>query len=229
MKKQWLKNNLLQRTWTASSGPERMLLITSAFGIVLFAIRWIMTGRPFFSFLPWNLLLAYIPYYISKRLQHQPRWIEDGKRLLLVFIPWLLFIPNSFYIITDLFHLQLRDDSSRWFDLVLIFTFAWSGLLLGIVSVSQMTRIIMHRFAISYELLFLLPLMSLIAWGVYIGRYMRFNSWDVLTNPFELLGDVGYMLIHPFRHAYSWSMVACFAVLLLLLYLSVKRLGKSVE
>lgn len=215
--------------WKASTGLERMLLLTSAFGIGLFVIRWITSRQDLFSFLPWNLMLAFIPYYISKKLQQRPQWIESGIKFICIFLIWLLFIPNSFYIITDLFHLELRTGMSRWFDLVLIFTFAWNGLLLGIVSVSQMAGIVQHRFAIREELVFLLPLMGLIAWGVYIGRYMRFNSWDILTNPFTLIGDVGYMLVHPLQHAYPWFMVGCFAMLLLLLYLTMKKMVKHIE
>jgi uncharacterized membrane protein len=223
------KKNWFKKVWATSAGPERMLLLTSGFGVLLFIVRWITSSQAFFSFLPWNLLLAFIPYHISKRLQQRPQWIESMWRFIPVFLIWMLFIPNSFYIITDLFHLELRHGSSRWFDLVLIFTFAWSGLLLGILSVSQMTKIMMHRFSIRHELVFLLPIMGLIAWGVFIGRFMRFNSWDILANPLELAGDVGYMLIHPFRHAYSWSMVACFAIFLSLMYLSLKRIGKVID
>jgi uncharacterized membrane protein len=227
-----MKRSIIDRCkgiWNTGTGLERMLLLTFGFGVALFLIRWITSSQDLFSFLPWNLALAFIPYYISKKLQQRPQWIESAVKFICIFLIWLLFIPNSYYIITDLFHLHLREGSSRWFDLVLIFTFAWSGLLLGIVSVSQMSAIVLHRFAFRNELVFLLPLMGLIAWGVYIGRFMRFNSWDILANPFELIGDVGYMLIHPFRHAYSWCMVGCFAVLLLLLYLTMKKMVKHIE
>ena len=227
-----MKRKIIDRckeVWEKNTGLERMLLLTSAFGVALFLIRWIVSSERLFSFLPWNLMLAFIPYYITRKFQQRPQWIESGIKFICIFLVWLLFIPNSFYIITDLFHLQLSEGMLRWFDLVLIFTFAWSGILLGIVSVSRMAAVVQHRFAIRHELVFLLPLMGLIAWGVYIGRFMRFNSWDVLTNPFELIADVGYMLIHPFRHAYSWSMVGCFAVLLLFLYLTTKKMVKHFE
>lgn len=227
-----MKRKIIDRckgVWEKSTGLERMLLLTSVFGMSLFVIRWIVSSQDLFSFLPWNLMLAFIPYYITKKWQQKPQWIESGMKFIYIFLTWLLFIPNSFYIITDLFHLQLSDGMLRWFDLVLIFSFAWSGILLGIVSVSRMTTIVLHRFAIRNELVFLLPLMGMIAWGVFIGRFMRFNSWDILANPFELIGDVGYMLVHPFRHAYSWSMVGCFAVLLLFLYLTMKKMVKHIE
>lgn len=214
--------------WNTCTGLERMLLLISGFGTGLFILRWISSKQELFSFLPWNLLLAFIPYYITRKLQQHPQWIESRLKFAGIFLGWLLFIPNSFYIITDLFHLHFREGFSRWFDLILIFTFAWSGLLLGIVSVSRMMVIVQHRFAVKSELVVLLPLMGMIAWGVYIGRVMRFNSWDVLTNPFGLMMDAGHMLVHPLRHVYAWGMVVCFAVFLALLYLSIKRMSKLI-
>jgi uncharacterized membrane protein len=116
----------------------------------------------------------------------------------------------------------------RWFDLTLIFSFAWNGLILGILSVRQMERIVQHSFRIRNEFIFLFPVMWLIGLGVYIGRYMRFNSWDLVANPFNLLADIGYMFIHPFRNFSEWAMIGCFSVFTTIMYISVKRIGKTI-
>src|SRR5688572_11676491 len=94
-----------RRSWNTCTGLERMLLLISGFGTGLFILRWITSKQDLFSFLPWNLLLAFIPYYITRQLQQRPQWVESRFRFAIVFLAWLLFIPNSFYIITDLFHL----------------------------------------------------------------------------------------------------------------------------
>lgn len=158
----------------------------------------------------------------------RPEWIENKWKFVVVIAVWLLFLPNSFYIITDLFHLEFQEGSSRWFDLTLIFSFAWNGLLLGILSIRQIEKIFRHCFQYKNEFLFLLPVMWLNAWGIYIGRFMRFNSWDILTNPFELFADIGYMLIHPFRNIYPWSMIMVFAIFMTIIYMSVKRMAKVI-
>jgi uncharacterized membrane protein len=142
---------------------------------------------------------------------------------------WILFIPNSFYIITDLFHLEARYVVPLWFDLALIISFVWNGLLLGIVSVRQMEKIFENRFNFNAEWLFVPCIMSLSAFGIYIGRYLRFNSWDVLTNPFQLVQDVICLCLHPIRNRFDWSMIICFSILLTVFYLTLKRLSKEIN
>ena len=220
--------NRLRKFYLQRTEIEKVLIISSLFSIVLVLTRMGITGKLIFIFLPWNLFLAYVPYAISKWLGTGFRWAINRWKFAAVFIAWLLFIPNAFYILTDLFHLERMEKSSRWFDLTLILSFAWNGLLLGILSVRQMEKIFRDRFHINNDFLFLYPLMWLIALGIYIGRFMRFNSWDVITNPFDLLEDVGNMMIHPFQHIYSWAMIGCFSVLMTIMYSTVKRLAKMI-
>jgi uncharacterized membrane protein len=91
-----------------------------------------------------------------------------------------------------------------------------------------MEQIIMAKYRLRDESLFLLPVMFLNALGIFIGRYLRYNSWDVITNPFALAQDIGYMLIHPLRNRLDWSMVVCFTLLLLFIYASLKKISKAV-
>ncbi len=143
-----------------------------------------------------------------------------------VFFVWLIFIPNSFYIITDLFHLQERTEIPMWYDLALIFSFAWNGLLLGILSTRQMEKIWELKWKWS-ELLFVYPIMCLNAFGIYLGRYLRYNSWDVVSDPFSLISDIVHLIMHPIRNRFDWSMIFCYAVFMSLIYLTLKRISKS--
>lgn len=220
-----VKKSYIIELYSRMNSMDKFLLVSSLFSVLMVVLRAIVTGRLVFVFLPWNLFLAAVPYFISSRLVAKARRIKTRITLSFIFIAWMLFIPNSFYIITDLFHLKLREESSRWFDLTLIFSFAWNGLLFGILSFRQMERIMLRHFNIRHSFLFLLPAMWLIAFGIYIGRFMRFNSWDVLANPFELIRDVLYMAIHPYEHIYSWGMICCFGIFMSLIYVSVKRIA----
>jgi len=101
-----------------------------------------------------------------------------------------LFIPNSFYIITDLYHLgdKYNDrQTPQWFDLAMILSYVWNGLLLGVLSVRQMERALLPRQTLRNELLFLYPVMWTSALGIYIGRYLRYNSWDVSDRSFPAI------------------------------------------
>jgi uncharacterized membrane protein len=109
----------------------------------------------------------------------------------------------------------------------MILSYVWNGLLLGVLSVRQMERILLPRQTLRSELLFLYPVMWLNALGIYIGRYLRYNSWDVVTDPFQLLRDIAAMVVHPLRHRNTWDMVLCFSILMTLIYLMMKKISKA--
>jgi uncharacterized membrane protein len=207
---------------------DRVLSLSMAFSTLLIMARIFYTGQLTFLFLVWNLFLAWLPYAFTNYAQDQPKW-RKGKRFLLLFTIWLLFIPNSFYIITDLFHLGPYYAVPVWFDLVMILSFAWNGLLLGLLSVRQMEKMVQRYLPGRHELLFIYPIMWLNAFGVYIGRYLRFNSWDVITNPFALIADIAAMLVHPIQNKIAWGMIACFSVFMTLMYIALKRIAKVIH
>lgn len=223
------KNSFLVRSYSKRNAMEQVLILSCVFSILLVLVRLAVTGKSVFIFLPWNLALAWFPYGLSKWLIGKPGWIENRLKLVLAMLAWIIFMPNAFYILTDLFHLLPRQESSRWFDLTLIFSFAWNGLLFGILSVREMEKIVLASFSMKSSLLFLVPVMWLNAFGVYIGRYMRFNSWDVLTNPFQLAGEILDMLVHPMEYFHAWGMISCFAVFMIIFYVTSRRLARVMD
>ena len=220
------RNLYLRKIYFQRSELEKVLILSSLFSILLAFARVAYTGQLMFLSLIWNLFLGFIPFLLSRSFFRRPDWIESKWKFALIGICWLLFIPNSFYIITDLFHLEERLVIPLWFDLTLIFSFAWNGLLLGILSVRQMEKVWETKWGGS-ELLFVYPVMLLNALGIYIGRYLRYNSWDVVSNPFGLSEDIIYLLIHPIRNRFDWSMIFCFSVFMTLIYLSIKKISKD--
>jgi len=201
---------------------DRMLMVSCSFSLALVFCRLVYTSQTLFLFLVWNLFLAVIPYLLSGYIAR----FRSRIYLLSGIICWLIFLPNSFYILTDLFHLTERPEAPLWFDLALILSFAWNGLLLGILSIRQIEKVFVSYFNPRLEILFITLLMFLNGLGIYIGRYLRFNSWDVLTNPFQLASDILYLFIHPLRNRFDWSMVICFSVLLTLIYFAFKKTAR---
>lgn len=213
--------------WIYSSRNERtqILILSTLFSLALQTLRIIYTGHLMFSFLVWNLFLAFIPYILSSKMES---WLQQNKWKALAFaVVWLLFVPNSFYIITDLFHLDMNQVVPLWFDLALLLSFAWNGLLFGIVSVRQMEKAFETYFNKKFDLLFILPVMFLNGLGVYVGRYLRFNSWDVITNPLQLISDIVDLFIHPIHNRLDWSMIVCYTLLLTVMYVTIKKLAKA--
>ncbi len=117
----------------------------------------------------------------------------------------------------------------RWYDLALILSCAWNGVLMGVLSVRQMEKIWHQRMPQIKEWWFIAPVMFLNAWGVYIGRFLRFNTWDIISNPFVLMADIFEMLLHPVQNKIAWSMVLCYAVMMWIMYVTLKQLSKAIR
>ena len=233
-----LSSPLRRRWFFPDAETDGVLMLLAVFSCVLVGVRIVHTGRPTFLFMPWNLFLAWVPYFVSGRVTR--RWGVRGDRGRGIggrgvrvagtagrevgvagLIIWLLFIPNSFYILTDLYHLADNHRSPRvpeWYDLILILSFAWNGLLLGVRSVRQMERLLAPDASLLGRWVFLYPLMWLCALGVYIGRDLRYNSWDIAIRPAGLLSDVFTLIVHPVRHHMEWGMIFCYSILLTIMY-----------
>lgn len=207
------------------TGLADWLLLSCLFSGMLLAARMATTGTLEYIFLPWNLFLASVPYILTQWMERLAPLPGQRLKLAAACLGWLLFIPNSFYIITDLFHLSHVHTAPRWFDLLLVFSFAWNGILFGILSlfrVEQVLRLLKGR---GFSILLVFVVMWLCAWGIYIGRFLRYNSWDVIANPAELAGEMWDMIRHPFRYGYAWGMTICYAVFMTLLYFTLQAAG----
>ena len=214
---------------STSNEMDRMLTLSMGFSIAMVMARVVYTDKFTFIWLIWNLFLAWVPYVITSWLQAQPA-IQERKWLFFAIAGiWLLFVPNAFYILTDLFHLGQFHNVPNWFDLTLIISFAWNGLLMGILSIRQMEKMVQKYLPGKHELYFIYPIMWLNALGIYIGRYPRFNSWDIFVNPIGLSTYLIRMTIHPIQYKYAWGMVACFSVFMTLVYLTIKRISKAIH
>jgi len=179
----------------------------------------LLRGTTTFLFLIWNLILAWIPYWIS--LAVAPLY-ERSRSLLLtsgLLLIWLLFLPNAPYILTDLLHLRMRAPIPFWYDLMLLISFAWTGLLLGIISLYEVHRFIAKQWSRLAGWMIVIICIILSGLGVYIGRFLRWNSWDIVTQPFELIHDLLNILMAPQSFNGSGSIIV-FAAFFLLSYLT---------
>jgi uncharacterized membrane protein len=194
------------------------------FGLSLFRIG--ITHSPMFVFLNWNLFLAFIPWALSSFMIINPALQQRKVMVFLLIGAWLLFFPNAPYIFTDLFHLHKISLMPMWFDLVLILSFAWTGLLFGFLSLWDMEKML-RPFIRKPQLNVLIGgFLFLSAFGIYLGRYLRWNSWDILSKPGALLSDVGDRFIHPFDHPRTWGVTLFMGLLLNLIYWSFKLIRK---
>jgi uncharacterized membrane protein len=143
-----------------------------------------------FRFLVWNLVLAWIPLLLALGVYDAYR---RGRSLLWVapmIVLWLLFLPNAPYIVTDFVHLSASSRAPLWFDGVELSAFAWTGMLLGFVSLYLVHAVLRDRYGASFGWSAVLFVLALSGVGVYLGRVKRWNSWDLLTQPGQRLAEL---------------------------------------
>ena len=168
---------------------DKNLLKLSAICATLLLIRIIFSGRLTYIFLIWNLFLAGIPYLISRLIELKKENISITKLLFFTFI-WLVFFPNSPYIFTDFVHLGNINNSFFWIDLMLLISFAISGVMYGISSLLILKKIYENKFDNLIGLFFTYLAIFLSGFGIYIGRVLRWNSWDIVRYPFRVVSDL---------------------------------------
>jgi uncharacterized membrane protein len=204
---------------------ERALLLLSllASGLVFFRIFFWQEGgesindlydlrtspRFLFLFLGWNLLLAWIPMGLLHLLPHLPRkrWLQGG-----ILTAWLLFFPNAPYLMTDLIHLRLRPGIPLWFDALLLFTFAYLGLVLGIRALEGLRSYLREHYSPSWANIFTTTTLLLSGLGIYLGRVLRWNSWDALLRPHGPILDTLALVHSPLQNGEAWLMIFLFTL-----------------
>jgi uncharacterized membrane protein len=191
------------------------LLGLSVMCVGLLVFRMYHSGSIRFMFLSWNLFLAWVPLGIALLTY---RRLEQGRLRgyhgLGGWVAWLLFFPNAPYIITDLLHLTRRSAVPIWYDSLMVFSYALVGLLAGLLSLYLIHRVMDRLLGRGAAWWVVMGSLLLAGFGVYLGRFERWNSWDLLTNPAGLLGNALAQLTNPT----ALRLTAVFALMLTLIY-----------
>jgi uncharacterized membrane protein len=175
-----------------------------------------------FPRLNWNLFLAFIPWVVSSFLILNSNYWNNKIVIAILMFFWLLFFPNAPYILTDLIHLEGMKDASLWFDLILILSFAWTGLLFGLLSLMDIEKLLNQFFSKKLVHFIVIVLLFVGSFGVYLGRFLRWNSWDIISDPFGLFFDIGHRVLNPFQFAKTWGMTIFMGIFLNMVYWSIK-------
>ena len=194
----------------------------STFLVFLFffgRIHW--SQKVFFQNLIWNLFLAWLPYLFSLVVaaihQARPSW---WWAMIIPALLWVIFLPNALYIVTDLIHLKELKTIPMWYDAGFLSITAWTGLFLAVGSLYTMQKIV-HSYAgkiASWG--FALLIIGSSGYGVYIGRFLRWNSWDILDVPLEIISDSLSPITNPLQYKDKIVFIIMYTALYLVTYLA---------
>ena len=206
-------------------GVFLLLGAASAICVSLIAARILYTGTGGYTNLVWNLFLAWIPFVLAY-VAYMLSW---RKPMMYIVIPifaflWLIFFPNAPYILTDLQHLgQYSGHVPIWYDVIVLIWFSWTGMLLGIVSLNLMQEIIKREIGRRAGWIFVLFVACLTSVGMYLGRFVRLNSWDILRDPLQLASNVSDWLEDPSLR--SVGFILLYTLFFIFVYLTLYAFG----
>lgn len=206
-----------------------LMTSASAICVLLVAARIAYSDSDRYTSLVWNLFLAWIPFIISY-LAYVFSWKKWQLYLVLpisAFL-WLIFFPNAPYILTDLQHLAKETSSAPvWYDVIVMVWFSWTGLLLGLVSMYLMHDIVQRTFGRWLGWAFVFIVSGLSSFGVYLGRFVRFNSWDILDDPKEIVVTILGLAVDPSKRLIAFTVL--FTVFYLFVYLTLYSFAHLVQ
>ena len=197
------------------------LVFSSILCTLLLIVRMVYACNFVYTSMIWNLFLAWLPMIsalVVYNLAH-----KNGRGVWLAIagfaVLWLLFFPNAPYLLTDIANLRPRAGIPFWYDVLMFVAFAWAGTLLGLVSLYLMQALVYRIKGAAAAWIFALSVLVLSGFGVYLGRFPRYNSWDVFTSPILLLADIWDRISHPVANSQMFVFSAIFSMFLLSIYL----------
>ena len=202
-----------------------VLVFSSLVSIGIFLVHAVSTRSLLYWYLDWNLLLAWLPLlfvvFLRKSLLNYP-WLSW--RPMLWTVLWLAFLPNSFYIVSDLLHLQNVANVNILYDTVMMVSFMLNGLFLGYISLYQVHEELRKRLSVAWVNGLISLSLLVCSFAIYLGRDLRWSSWDVIVNPEGILFDISNQFIDPKNHLQAFTTTLMFFVLLGTFYILIWHL-----
>jgi uncharacterized membrane protein len=205
----------------------RLLVLGALLGWcgLLLLVRVVHSSSLSFVFLVWNLFLASLPALAALAFVRAAERRAPAPVQAAWFALWLVFLPNAPYIVTDFMHLRLRPLVPLWYDIAILASCAGTGLLLTYTSLADVQGVMARKFSQFAGWLLAAAVLVLSGFGIYLGRVLRWNSWDALSSPLGLLADIVDRVLNPLSHPQTFGMTVVYGVSLLLGYAAFRALA----
>jgi uncharacterized membrane protein len=196
------------------------LIITNAASVLLFLLRLIGSDSFRYWFMLWNLALAwtapFIAWLLIERLK-RASWRHWSNIALTVL--WIGFLPNSFYMVSDLIHVRPTGEVSIIFDAVLFSSFIFNGFVAGYIGSYFVHRELIRRRGEMKAYAMIIGVFALASYAIYLGRVLRWNTWDAIFHPAGLIFDVSDNILNPLAHPQAFVVTLSFTLLITVFYL----------
>lgn len=209
----------MSNKWRHFLQLQAVLAVCCFLCLSLLVGRIIIEGEITYLFMAWNLFLGWLPLLFSILILYSTP--KHKMILITLFLSWLLFFPNAIYMISDLLHLA-HISSFRipsWYDAVMLFSFALTGLFIAVVSLNYVHNYLRTVYSKKFSWLIVSLSILLSGFGVYLGRFLRWNSWDIIHEPIGLMKDVIDKVVHPVTNAQTYIVTLIFTIILFASYL----------
>lgn len=200
--------DLIKKLFLSQFKTFALVSVSMLFSIILLLIRMKLTHSFFYLFLVWNLFLAVIPFAITTYLISLPKLNKFW--FVFWFGVWLLFLPNAPYILTDLLHLKISNTPFLWLDILVVLSFAFNGLVLFFMSLKDMKSLLEALMSKTKTNYIITTTLFLSGFGVFLGRFLRYNSWEIISNPKYLFTDILNIVVMPFANSEAWLFTMLF-------------------
>jgi len=205
---------------------HRVLAIFALFCIALTAYNIFVARIIYPAYLVWNLFLAFVPYVFSRYFAavveaRHPRYVQ-----VLVFVVWLAFFPNALYLVTDFVHLYEQILLPVWFDIAIVFSYTWIAFFLAFLSLQTIEKTFAKLWTRRQAVGMVCAVLFLSSVGIYIGRYLRWNSWDVVVQPWNIIKDIVSVFGTSATAKDSLGMIVVFFGMFLGIYFSFRAISQ---
>ncbi|WP_164931616.1 DUF1361 domain-containing protein [Longirhabdus pacifica] len=167
------------------------IILLSLFCVSMTVFRIMKTDTFLYAFMVWNVFLAWIPFVVASIASFFfARRAKASLSFFVLLLCWLFFFPNAPYMVTDIIHFYYtKGEISLWFDLIMFFSYSILGIFLGFLSLSYIQTLLKRWYGSIISWTFFLVVHILCGIGIYLGRTLRWNSWDILTSPHHIVID----------------------------------------
>lgn len=205
------------------TGYLKAVGLVSFLTVFLYLARSALSGGfGVYSYVLINLLLAWLPVVFAWLLVQELKLRRWGSwQCIVLSLLWVVFLPNAWYVLTDYIHIQAFGQPGRVYDILMFSALSLSGMALGFASLCLVHKELIKRYGQVWSALWVGVVIFASSFAIYLGRELRWNTWDIIRDPSGLAITVSDRVVSPLDYPGTLSITLLFFVFLSTVYIAV--------